>query len=574
MKNYLTKNRLFLLLNVFLITNVLGTIEENNIIEKTFDAVGHKNSELNLYLDFIRYNTHEKVGILPYILQKNKGVYLEIGTGGDPIMELFSKLPETSDITIFASDVEENVLNMLLVRNPSLKKYLGAKKGPKLRLQQLDATRMHCFENNSLDGINASAVVHEIISYAGGFSGMKSFFNESFRVLKPDGILVYRDPESVPNKEKQVVMRLKNKNIRLFAHIVIYKLLDSRGSNLAQSGRKFKLYDPKDVQFAVFKKNALEPSNMTYEEYLYCPSYDIDFSREYTLKLPHGLYRELSRHYLTYLHQCNPLVFVNLIPNIFGQYKINYLAHSTNELFAKLLANHNLSYPDNGIINTMEKFILDKEIDSKSIVLEFGIPLHFSSQLARCKLRDLLEKNNFNPSNHIISLSKEDCLLDYRVFGMLYDSIKQEIFDNFNHIVNKHDEEHAKWLKREGEEFYFYLSDDELITEVLQITLAKDFDDHGNKKFFVLCPLSKDHNKFIDRICYTEMLKSAIELSDEFGYEVPIIDGKRIIHFSKITAKNAISICKEIIQTDPIRYQKLEKYICTLEDIVAKEEYE
>lgn len=563
MKTYFSTTKLNILLIIITLYNYQA-LAHNNKDNQTFDSVEHKNLQLDLYLDLIRYNTQEKIGILPYILQSNDGAYLEIGTGGDPIAELLSKLPSTSNITIYASDIEEGVLQALPIRHPNLQRYLNAEHGPRLHLKQLDATDMSFFSNNSLSGINASAVVHEIISYAGGFNGMRNFFTEAFRTLKPGGVLVYRDPECVPNKQIPVTVSVKTKNFKLFTHIFIYKFLDKRGSHLAKASKKLELYNTDDVTFTVFKKNALDVSVLSYDEYLNTPSYDIDFSRKYTLKIPYGLYRELSRHYITYLHQCNPLVFVRSTPNISSEYKVHYLAHSTSTIFSNFLAENGYIL-ENDTINSIQKNKLDQSIKNNEEVLEFGIPLHLSSQAARCTLRNLLQKNNINPCNHIISLNNQDCLLDYRVFGMLYNEIKQNIFDEFNNVINNKDEEHAKWLKREGEEFYCYLSDDELITQVLQTTLNKDINDQGNQENFVLCPVSKDHNQFIDRLCYTEILKNSLEINDELGYELPVFDGKRVIHFSKMPLENAINICKDIIQEDPVKYKNLQEYIYSLE---------
>src|SRR4029077_11699284 len=86
--------------------------------------VNHKNLQLNLYLDLIKYNTQEKLGIFPYILENPSGTYLEVGTGGDPVADLLSKIPDELSPTIIASDVDERVLMSLAERHPKLQKYL------------------------------------------------------------------------------------------------------------------------------------------------------------------------------------------------------------------------------------------------------------------------------------------------------------------------------------------------------------------------------------------------------------------------------------------------------------------
>ena len=282
------------------------------IQESSINVVDHKTLQLGLYLDLIRYNSQEKIGILPYILQKPEGIYLEIGTGGDPVADILAQIPSSAPVTLIASDIDENVLNSLPYRHPELQKHIDAIHGPKLKLLKLNAIDMSIFEDNYLYGINASAVLHEIISYAGGFEGMDKFFKEATRTLKEDGVLIYRDPEGIFNKSDIVKISLKDKPIRLFTHIFLYKFLDSRGSLLAKSGRKLQIYQRADILFKVYKKNEIVPVVLTYDQYLEIPSYDIDFSRNYVVTLPCGLYRELARHYITYLHQCNPLVLLNV----------------------------------------------------------------------------------------------------------------------------------------------------------------------------------------------------------------------------------------------------------------------
>lgn len=532
---------------------------------KIFNSVEHKNLQLDLYLDLISYNSQEKIGILPYVLQNPEGVYLEIGTGGDPIAEMLDKIPEDFSVTFIASDIDEDVLKSLPNRHPELRKYIDNTKGPKLKLQKLNAVDMSIFKDGSLSGINASSVLHEIISYSGGFEGMEKFFKESFRTLKPEGVLVYRDPENVIDKESCVSVNLKNKSIRLFTHVFLYKFLDKRGSYLAKIGKKFVLYNTNDILFKIYKKNEPSAVNLTYDQYLEVPSYDIDFSRRYILTVPKGLYRELARHYITYLHQCNPLMFVKCIPDISsGRYTVNYLAHSTSGIFNNFLYKNNWQIEE-GRISALEKNELDQEIDENSQVLEFGIPLHFVSKVKEAELRRLLKKYDLNPGNYIIALNNGDCLLDYRIFGMLYDEINKQIFDRFNGVIDKKMEEHAKWLKREGEEFYFYCSADELITKVLEITLAESDSDKDIQEIYVLCPLSETHNKFINRLCYTEILNSSLEVHDKLGYAVEVKDGKRIIHFCKKNLKEAISICKNIIGANPLEYQNLQRTIDKLE---------
>jgi SAM-dependent methyltransferase len=517
-------------------------------------TVEHKNLQLELYLDLIRYNSQEKIGIFPYILENRQGTYLEIGTGGDPIVEMLSKIPDSMPVTIVASDIEQAVLDAIPRRHPELEKYLRASEGVRLRLHQLNATDLKIFKAEELDGINASSLVHEIVSYAGGLEGLNSFFAEALRVLKPGGVLVYRDPESLREPDAPVVVSLKNKSIRLFAHIFFAKFLDRRGSALARAGKRFSLYTPQDISFCIYKKNEPRPITVSYDEYLAIPSYDIDFSRTFTLALPSGLYRECARHYITYLHQCNPLVFVRFLPDVrSGLYVPCYLSHSTEKILADFLGSCGDDFLE-GNVSRVSKNTVDVSLARTMSVLEFGIPLHFSFRSHERFLRELLKVHGFEPSRYIIALNNGDCLLDYRIFGLLYDQITTQCFDHRNGPLEESSLVHARWLMREGEESYFYLSVDALITHILDQGIA-------TKQPFVLFPISPDHIKFIERLCYTEVLREALDLYDDMGYPLEIKDGKQIVHFKKMSLDEALVLCRTIVERNPLEYPRLSEFL-------------
>lgn len=528
-------------------------------IKPVSNVVDHKNLQLNLYLDYIKYNTQEKLGILPYILENPNGTFLEIGTGGDPISELLSHIPDNASPTIIASDIDDNILKLLPIRHPQLNKYtVERKSGPKLKFQQVDATSMDCFANNYFSGINASAVVHEIVSYAGGIQALEKFFSESLRVLKPHGILVYRDPEGVNKRHELVEVHLKTPEIRLFTHIFLVKFLDTSCGHLANLGRKYKNYDQDNIIITFYKKNEVRPSKLVFNEYMKLHSFEIDFTRKFSIYLPRGLCREIERHYLTYLHQCNPLVFVKCFPSIeSNSYFVNYLAHSTNMILHDFLEKNEFSIID-GMIDINAKRAIEQKISTIIQTIEFGILLHFKSKQKERQLYFLLKDHNFNPNTYIIQTKHDECLLDYRIFGLLYDDIINKIFDRHNGPINENDLIHAQWLKREGEETYIYYSDDELITRAAEISLNNI---NNEEECYVLAPLNITQNKFIPRLCYNEIIKESIDITDLNGYPIEIKEGKRIIHFCKMPLKKALCIYEEIINSDPHNYENLHKFV-------------
>lgn len=531
--------------------------------DTVINTVDHKNLNLSYYLDRIKYNTEEKLGILPYILANPHGIYLEIGTGGDPIAMLLDKIPNDLSPTIIAADVDERILQSLPKRHPQLTKFLAPRAtGVQLQLRQLDATTMACFPDNYLSGINASAVVHEIISYAGGLDGFAKFIVESFRVLKPGGMLIYRDPEAVAQKHELVIANFKTPAIRLFAHIFLVKFLDERVGKLAQSGRKYQHYATADLKFTLYKKHATAPQSFSYQEYLQLRSYEIDFARPYILTLPRGLCREVERHYLTYLHDCNPLIFVKCTPIVGSElYSVNYLAHSTHDVLNDLLRHKNLSLTADNLADANIYKLINTKISNNLQVLEYGIFLRLNSKWTSRQLHDLIKAHQLDPNLYLMRIKAHEYLLDYRIFGLLFDQIS-ELLDEQNQPLNSDDIEHARWLKREGEETYIYYSDDELITKVAELSLQQN---QVAAERLILCPLSAAHNKFIPRLCYNEVLNTALELNDLAGYPIKIREGKRVVHFSKLPLPQALVVLNEIVKSKPQHYQKLKKLVDTLQ---------
>jgi hypothetical protein len=310
--------------------------------------------------------------------------------------------------------------------------------------------------------------------------------------------------------------------------------------------------------FTCYKKNEIAANTFSYKEYLGLRSHEIDFSRQYIVQMPRGLCREIERHYLTYLHQCNPLMFVQCLPSInLNVYFVNYLAHSTASVLDNFLSNTGLTLI-NSTIDIGAKKVLDQSITDILQVLEYGILLHFDSRYKERQLHGLLKKYGFNPSLYIVQVREGECLLDYRIFGLLYDRIREIIFDDHNGPVNKQDVVHAEWLYREGGETYIYFSDDQLITKVAEISLSQ-WDNKG--ECLILCPVSASQNKFIPRLCYDVILKNSLDISDELGYPVEIKEGKRLIHFRKMTVFQAFKIYESIIKQSPGEYEYLQKFL-------------
>lgn len=524
------------------------------------ESLDHKNDNLPAYLNYIQHNVNEKIGILPYILQNPYGRYLEIGTGGDAIAELMQQLPKSAQNLIIASDIEEDILTALPERHPVLLDYLHAQTGPQLRLIRLNAIDMSLFDHAFFDGINASALVHEIVSYAGGLQGVHTFFTEACRVLKPGGVLIYRDPEYMQNPDERVIVTLNTRSIRLFVHLFLPVFLDAHHTVRAQSGHKYLRYTHDDVLIQYYKKHLPNLEIMHYADYFLIPTNTIDFDRPHLLQIPCGLYREIARHYITYIYQCNPLMFVQPIPDIrYQHYQIHYLAHHAQSLLHAFLQEHHESLSDECASKKQLESMQQSMLATESVI-EHGIRLRFSDQSRIQQLHALLLAHQFAPDRYVLNYSSHQLLLDYRIFALLYTPLKKNIFSQNNGPIDTTHEEHARWTQREGEEHYFYLSADALITRVLKQTQQTLFD--GNAMHtFVLFPPSTRHSCFIERPCYSALLNKAVSVQTMSGHPIPIYDGKRIIHFAKMTVADAIITGKNMVAAEPQNYPLLADYL-------------
>lgn len=507
--------------------------------------VVHKNFQIDFYLDLLKYHTEEKIGILPYILENPEGVYLEVGAGGDPIAQMLTALPKTISPTIIVSDIDALVLERLPQRHPELVAYLTPETGPQCTLMRLDATDMSCIPSNHLAGINASAIVHEIVSYAGGIAGLDAFFKESLRVLKPGGVLIYRDAEAIDHKDDIVFVTLKTRTMRLFAHIFLAKFLDESCSSLVSKGVNSCGYDRTPIVYTIYKKGDVQPVRVSFEQYLQIPTWEIDFERAQEIAMGRGLCREMQRHYLTYLHACNPLSYVQCIPHC-ELFSIKYLSNHAPHWFEEFLHSHGMA--PTKTINKQTRQLLDEALDHAMNVVEYGIPLHIACDQKKQHMVELLERYGFDPSTLIYI--NNYCVIDYRVFGLLYDHFI-DLFDDTNGPINPEELIHGNWLKREGEEVYTYYSDDELISKVAEHT-----DDS-----FVLCPVSPSHNTFVPRPAYDQLLCEAMDLCDGRGHPVEMREGKRIIHFRKMPRTKALPIYADIVKGNKPHYQRLNTFL-------------
>ena len=340
--------------------------------------LAHKNQELSRYLDSISHNLREKTQLVEYVERYPNGTFVEIGTGGDPLKELLSALPINLNPTIIACDINPDVLESLIARNPELREFMcESENGPKLETRVVNAVSMP-FQDESISGLNLSAVFHEIYSYSGGNEAVIKSFEESYRVLEKEGILLYRDPEHIDNPEDIVNMDLKTRDAKLLTNLFLAKFLDHQFTCLKDSnGRSIKpnTYSQDIVRFRYYPKDSDECTELSFSEYLKIPSRDIDFSKSVSLTAPRGLCREIERHFITFLYDCNPLVFAKLTKSDdTDSHKISFLTDKIAKTFSTFVNRSDIEMVDNRITEAGKNKI-EEEIYFRTKYMEFGVPV-------------------------------------------------------------------------------------------------------------------------------------------------------------------------------------------------------
>jgi SAM-dependent methyltransferase len=525
--------------------------------------VSHKDEQLEIYLDMIAAHLEEKTEIVQHIKKNPSGTYLDVGTGGDGIAAILRKIGDSTTTTLIAGDIDSQILENIPKRHPEILKYLIASsvdtKETKLFLKELDATQLKEFKDNSLDGINASALVHEIVSYAGGYDGIRRFAKELCRVLVPGGIFVYRDPESVYNRNEMISANILALPLKYFANIFLPKFLDRKFS---KKGGKHDVYPSKDIFFEFYKKNESKITLADYETYIKIPTKDIDFQRPYNLILTRALCQELERHYLMFLHEYASLLFIK------GQYdfeknsyKIAFRAPRAHAEFLSYCKKLDIPVNDGAIaVNDYQKL----QVYQMSIPNNLGEGLKLLEARGPClqRLQEIYERHGFDFETSIDK--KTDIrIFDYKVLVFLWHELKP-IFSDAELCSIAEDSRHLlDWLQREGEEVYYYASPDEFI-----MFMGKESMTTIDGQVYMLAPLSPKYNKSIVRQGYSSFLAESLIVTNESGAALRHDDRKRIIHFGKMTIDEALARYKEIIADDAEHNQALFSFVAALKEMV------
>jgi hypothetical protein len=116
-----------------------------------------------------------------------------------------------------------------------------------------------------------------------------------------------------------------------------------------------------------------------------------------------------------------------------------------------------------------------------------------------------------------------------------------------------------EWLRREGEEFYFYKTTDEFITYVGQLTnhYLKGTDKNG----YILCPIDVGSVKTVSRDLYKSIIDNQMMVIDIDGNKQDIIFDKNIIHFKLMGKDEAAAIYRKLVQGGKNQFPRLQEWI-------------
>lgn len=521
-------------------------------------SLDHKNTYLSSYLNEISAEMEEKTQILDHILNRKTGSYLDIGTGGDALHFLLKNIPTNLPITIIGSDIDANILQAIPERNPSIKDFMhNESHKTKCLLMRMDATNMVSIAENSLDGINASALTHEIFSYVPTKTGLDQLFSEIARVLKKDGIFIYRDPKWDDNPEQDCLLIIKEDLAKYFVSLFLPRFLDRSFSDIKNYQNcciKPTIYENKHIRINYFLKGSNYTKKAKLDQFIQTPLHMMDFSRNISIEAPRGLISEIYRHYILFLKN---IFITELVDNNFFNRDTCFLMDLSDEarvIFKQFLMNHDI-YTEHIDTDLPVFQRIAREKKNLQKFMHNGLHARIINKEAVLKYCSML--HNQGISNNLIFVQDDYVWIDGKIATLLFLGTNKGIF---SHIETNHTPLYVlEWLKREGEEFYFYKTTDELITYIGQITYhtLKDTEKDG----FLLCPITSEHIKTVSRDLYKSIINSHMSVLDIDGNQQDIIFDKNIIHFQLMSLEKAQMIYAEIKEKNGDRFPMLSKWI-------------
>lgn len=524
-------------------------------------SVEHKSGNINQYLNEISSEQEEKTQILEHILDKSYGTYLDLGTGGDSISYLLKNIPSDLPVTLIGSDIDATILNAIKRRHSDIIPFLENDDDCSLqcKLLRMDATNMMTVEDSSLEGISASALTHEIFSYVPTKSSLDQFFIELIRVLKKDGIFVYRDPKWDDNPEQDCLVILKEKLAKFFAVLFIPRFLDrkfTQRKDYQSQCIKPVLYNDSHFRINYFNKGLNKTKKAKLEEFINVPVTDIDFSRNISIEAPRGFISEIQRHFILFLKN----VFITEIvdKNFFDRQLINIenLPSEQKIIFKSFLQLKNI----NGAVIDTSLDVFQNILNEKKCFYSFienGLWCTITNKEKAHKFCHYLYSQGIN--KNVVFIQDDKLWADAKIVTLLFQDYESSLYEFIDRSKLSLPTKVLEWMKREGEEYYFYKTTDELITYVGQLT--KYYLKGTDKDGYLLCPINSSYIKTVSRNLYKEIVDVHTTVIDIDGNKEDIIFDKNIIHFKLMKLEDAKKVYQDIIRQNKHSYLKLSEWI-------------
>lgn len=529
------------------------------IAYKENGSVEHKNGNISGYLNEISGELIEKTQILEHILDVKEGVYVDLGTGGDSIAHLLENIPDDLPVTIIGSDIDPSILEAIPQRHPEVMPYLNQMDTGKLRLLllRMDATNMHNFSEGSVNGFNCSALVHEIFSYVPTKTSLDQFFIELSKVLKEDGVFIYRDPKWDDNPEQDCLVILKDKLAKFFTVIFLPRFLDRTFSErIDYKGQCIKptLYERSYIRINFFHKNSNKTRKVSLEAFINTPISNIDFSKNISLEAPRGLISEIQRHYILFLK--NIFITELVDKNFFDREIVNIENFPEQERIILKNFIHKRGINETLINNSCLSFIQDEKKRFFNVI-ENGFFAPIVDKEKAIEYCSYLYGKGIN--HNMIFVQGDHIWADAKIIVLLYQGAREGIFKHISEIPSSFPNQVFEWMKREGEEFYFYKTTDQFITYVGQVT--KHYLKGTNKEGYLLCPINGSGIRPVSRNLYKSIIDNHMIVMDIDGNQQDIIFDKNIIHFKLTQRNDALKIYKEIIKNNKSKFPELTEWV-------------
>jgi len=398
----------------------------------SYASVEHKDEFIDVYLSNISDNMNEKTEILEHISRHPGGTYIDIGTGGDAVATITSLLPQNTSPTLIAADIDPLVLESIKKRRPEVLNFMIGNTGPKVELHAMSATQMDPIKDNTISGISASALVHEIFSYIPSKSPVDQFVQEICRTLEKGGVFIYRDPKWVDEPLMSCTLVLKNDISKYYSILFLAKFLDRNFTSHVDYKNdccKPTLYSPENIKINAYVNTKNTFQRFSFDQFIQIPSSMINYTKNFSIDAPKGLIAEIQRHYLMFLKNYYIGKFLN--PCTFDfDLKISTLLPEEQQPLLSYIKRKSIPCTD-GIIckTTFPKFFREEE--KIKDIFEKGLHISLKN---KPDLKKFISKLNFSQinRNHLYLKNEKTLVIDPIILSILFKGKKMVYFNIFN----------------------------------------------------------------------------------------------------------------------------------------------